>query len=183
MFPMVVQPLFAEASPPRLLLNGYGRENPLQISEKIMRSSQKNLMRRSGASFDQKQPDPLTFFLDRNLGKHIIADILREAGARVAVHDDHFPTDAKDNEWLPAVGKNGWVVLTKDKRIKDRGLELRALRNARVKAFVLTSGNLQGHDMAAIFVKALPAIQKYVNNNDPPFIARLTSQGKISPIK
>ena len=76
-------------------------------------------MRRSGASFDQKQPDPLTFFLDRNLGKHIIADILREAGARVAVHDDHFPTDAKDNEWLPAVGKNGWVVLTKDKRIKD----------------------------------------------------------------
>ena len=180
---MVVQPLFAEASPPRLLLNGYGRENPLQISEKIMPSSQKNLMRRSGASFDQKQPDPLTFFLDRNLGKHIIADILREAGALVEVHDDHFPAGAKDNEWLAAVGEKGWVVLTKDQRIRYRGLELKALEEAQVKAFVLTSGNLQGHDMAAIFVKALPAMQKYVINNDPPFIARLTSQGKVSPIK
>ena len=96
-------------------------------------------MRRSGASFDQKQPDPLTFFLDRNLGKHIIADILREAGALVEVHDDHFPAGAKDNEWLPAVGEKGWVVLTKDQRIRYRGLELKALEEAQVKAFVLTS--------------------------------------------
>lgn len=96
-------------------------------------------MRRSGANFGQKQPDPLTFFIDRNLGKHTIADILRKAGALVEVHDDHFPPNAPDHEWLPVVGEKGWVVLTKDKRIRYRGLELKALEDARVKAFVLVS--------------------------------------------
>lgn len=140
-------------------------------------------MRRSDASFAPKQPDPLTFFLDRNLGKHVIANTLREAGARVEIHDDHFPIGAKDHDWLPAVGKKGWVVLTKDQRIRHRGLELKALRDAQVRAFVLTTGNLQGHDMAAIFVKALPAMQRFVRKTNPPFIARLTKPGKITLIR
>ncbi len=140
-------------------------------------------MRRSDASFDQKQPDLLTFFLDWNLGKHVIANTLREAGARVEIHDDHFPVGAQDNEWLPAVGKKGWVVLTKDQRIRHRGLELKALMDARVKAFVLTTGNLRGLEMAAIFVKALPAIQRCVHKNDHPFIARISKQGQVTLIQ
>lgn len=139
-------------------------------------------MRRSGANFGQKQPDPLTFFIDRNLGKHTIADILRKADALVEVHDDHFPPNAPDHEWLPVVGEKGWVVLTKDKRIRYRGLELKALEEARVKAFVLTRGNLKGDDMATIFVKALPAMQRFANDHHDPFIARITSQGKVSLI-
>ena len=46
----------------------------------------------------------LVFFVDRSLGKHIVAQALRAAGARVEVHDDHFPQDATDVEWLTCAG-------------------------------------------------------------------------------
>jgi hypothetical protein len=41
-----------------------------------------------------KRPDPV-FFLDRSLGKNRVATALRQAGATVHIHDDHFPPDAK----------------------------------------------------------------------------------------
>jgi len=65
--------------------------------------------------------DPLIFFLDRSLGKHIVADALRQAGAEVQLHDDYFSQDARDEEWLQEVGRRGWIVLTKDDRIRCRG--------------------------------------------------------------
>jgi hypothetical protein len=34
--------------------------------------------------------EELTFFVDRALGKRHIPDMLRAAGCRVEVHDDHF---------------------------------------------------------------------------------------------
>lgn len=63
------------------------------------------LKKRSGANSSSKLPEPLVFFLDRSLGKKKIADALRQAGERVGVHDDHFPPDAKDVDWLSGVGK------------------------------------------------------------------------------
>ena len=60
------------------------------------------------------------------------------------MHDEYFPSDARDEEWLAEVGRRGWVVLTKDTRIRYRTTELAALMRSGVTAFVLTSGNLRG---------------------------------------
>jgi predicted nuclease of predicted toxin-antitoxin system len=119
-------------------------------------------------------------FLDRNLGKKIIADALRQAGADVRVHDDYFSPTARDEEWLSEVGRRQWVVLTKDERICYREIERMALMNAGVRAFVLTAKNLQGSDMANIFVRALPAIQRFASMHTPPFIAKITRSRKVS---
>ena len=140
------------------------------------------MTRRSGASLEQKLPDPPTFFLDRNLGKYFIANALRQAGALVQVHDNHFSSNARDDEWLPKVGDKGWVVLTSDKRIRHRALELKALMDAKVRVFVLASGNLQGQEMAEVFVAALPAMKKFLEKHKGPFIARLTRRGDVSII-
>jgi predicted nuclease of predicted toxin-antitoxin system len=118
-------------------------------------------------------------FLDRNLGKKIIADALRQAGADVRVHDDHFSPNARDEEWLSEVGRRQWVVLTKDTRIRYREIERMALMNARVRAFVLTAKNLQGSEMANIFVRALPAIQRFATKHTPPSLRRLLEVGKF----
>ena len=115
------------------------------------------MKRRSGAS---SQPPELVFFLDRSLGKHKVAAALREASVRVEIHDDHFPPNAKDSDWLPVVGERGWVVLTKDDRIRYRRHEREALLDAGVRAFVLTNRNLTGDDMATLFAEALPKIRK-----------------------
>jgi uncharacterized protein with PIN domain len=61
--------------------------------------------------------EELTFFVDRALGKKYIPDILRAAGYRVEVHDDHFDKAASDVDWVPAVASRGWIILTKDEKI------------------------------------------------------------------
>ena len=43
---------------------------------------------------------------------------------------DTFGTGAQDVEWLPEVGARRWVLITKDKQIRRREIELRALRQA-----------------------------------------------------
>jgi predicted nuclease of predicted toxin-antitoxin system len=124
--------------------------------------------------------DSLIFFLDRSLGKHIVADALRQAGAEVELHDNHFPQDARDEEWLGAVGERGWIVLTRDDRIRYRFHERAALLQARVRVFVLVRRSLSGPAMAAAFVNALPAMRRFVARYQAPFIARVTQTGNVS---
>jgi len=71
-------------------------------------------------------------------------------------------------------------VLTKDTRIRYRTAELAALMRSGVTAFVLTSGNLRGAEMAEIFLKALPAIYRLMARYAPPFVASVTKSGSVS---
>ena len=133
----------------------------------------------SGANSPSKRPDPV-FFLDRSLGKNRVATALRQAGATLHIHDDHFPPNAKDEDWLAEAGQRGWIVLTKDHRIRYRHVERLALMKAGVAAFILTSGDLQGEEMAQIFVKALPRITRFLKNHAKPFIAKIAKDGSVS---
>lgn len=133
-------------------------------------------------NFRLKLPDPFVVFLDRSLGKQVIATALRTVGFQVEVHDDHFSTDAKDQEWLTEVGRKGWIVLTKDKRIKHRKVELAAVVAANATVFTLTAGSVQGSEMADIFVKAMPKIKAYVEAHTPPYIVGLSKSGLLSTI-
>ena len=135
--------------------------------------------KRSAANSKSKQLEPLVFFLDRSLGKEIIANALRAAGADLRIHDDLFAQDARDQDWLPEVGKQGWIVLTKDSHIKHRLVERTALLESGVRAFVLVSGNVTGPEMAAIFVKALPRMKRFAAKHAPPFIAKIHRDGSI----
>ncbi len=118
--------------------------------------------------------------MDRSLGKKVVAAALRQAGALVEIHDDHFPPGAPDEEWLHEAGRRAWVVLTKDRRIRYRAPALAAIRRSPVRMFVLTAGDLQGPDMAAIFVKALPRITRVSSREPAPFIAKITKTGAVS---
>jgi len=127
-----------------------------------------------------KPPSFFTFFLDRSLGRRKVANVLRGAGATVEIHDDHFSPDTRDEDWLQEVGRRGWIVLTKDSRIRYHTSERLALIKAGVAAFVLSGGNLRGDEMAEIFVKALPAMCRFARKNCPPFIARITKGGSVT---
>lgn len=127
-----------------------------------------------------RQLDQPTFFLDRSLGKELIARALRERNFAVEVHDAHFPPDARDEEWLSEVGKRGWIVLTKDRRFHNRVLEIAAIANSTVRVFKLTAANIQGPDMAEIFVKAIRKIQRLATGNPAPFIATVSKSGRVA---
>jgi len=129
--------------------------------------------RRSGTSSARHKPAP-SFFLDRCLDSRSLARALRDAGVEVQCHRDHFRHDTPDQDWLPAVGKHGWVVLTKDKHIRRNQLEREALIAAGVRAFVLTTGSLRGEEEAAVFVRHLQRMRNMVISTPAPFIAHVT---------
>ena len=131
----------------------------------------------SSPSKPPSQPPPL--FIDRSLGRHAIPDALRMQGVEVHVHDDDFPQDARDEEWLPEVGRRGWAVITKDAKIRYRLTEQAALIAGGVRAFILTRGDLTGPEMAGIVVAALPHIARFSARHEPPFIARIARSGRV----
>lgn len=129
-------------------------------------------------------PERLVFFVDRSLGRRIISDALRRVGEDVRIHDDLFPQNAADTVWLTEAGKQAWIVLTKDTRIRYRAIETAALRASKVRAFVLTAkGDLSGQEIADIFIKALPPIRRLCSKEPPPFIARVSREGNVSLVK
>jgi hypothetical protein len=130
-----------------------------------------------------KPPDGTVFFIDRSLGIDPIRTELVNVGLIVEIHDDHFARDEEDRVWLRKVGDRGWVVLTKDKRIRYRPLEAAALAASNVRVFVLTAGNLRGIDIAAVFVTALPRIFNLLRSVPGPFLASVSQSGRVRFIK
>lgn len=116
---------------------------------------------------------PLVWFVDRSLGKRV-RDALRDAGAVVVYLEDEHSDDASDQAWLEDVGAKGYVVLTKDKKIRQNQAERATLVRARVRAFFLTSGNLTGAEMAEILTSQLPAMTALAHATPPPFLATVT---------
>ncbi len=129
------------------------------------------------------QVEPFVVFVDRCLGNKRIVSALQEMGITVEIHDDHFAKDAKDTDWLPEVGKRGWVVLTKDSGISKRNLEKIAVVQAKVKMFVLASKSLSGADMAEAFRKAALPMQEFARDNVAPFIAKVYRDGRVEAWK
>ena len=55
----------------------------------------------------RKRPEKITFFVDRSLGSQIVPNALRQAGATVEIHDDHFSADEEDLVWLQEWTQSG----------------------------------------------------------------------------
>jgi predicted nuclease of predicted toxin-antitoxin system len=127
-----------------------------------------------------KPPDGTVFFIDRSLGVEPIRTELVKAGLVVEIHDDHFKRDEEDRIWLRTVGEQGWVVLTKDQRLRYRPLEIAALRGSRARVFVLTAGNLRGVEIAAVFLTTLPEIFRVLHSLPGPFVARVSRSGQVT---
>ena len=102
----------------------------------------------------------------------------------VEIHADHFDAQTPDAEWLPEVGHRGWVVLTRDRHILTRTLEVIALLRANTHAFVLKSrSELTGAEMAAAFKFAYRDMCHLIDKHEPPFLARVTATGHVAEIE
>ena len=93
------------------------------------------------------------------------------------VHKNHFADDEHDEKWLPEVAQRGWLILTRDKRIRYRPIEKQAMIASGAKAFVLVSPNLRGQEMADVVVRQLRKIARIARNTNPPFIAAVSRTG------
>ncbi|MFC5262539.1 hypothetical protein ACFPJ1_10535 [Kribbella qitaiheensis] len=102
-----------------------------------------------------RQPE---YFFDRSLGK-ASATRLRARGWTIHLIADFYTNDAADiadEEWIAEGCSRGWLLLTKDKKIRYRAKELSALDCGHL--FCLAAGNLGLDDMAERFVVAEQAM-------------------------
>lgn len=111
------------------------------------------------------------YFTDRDLG-NLLPNILRNAGMKVERHADHFAHDTPDTDWLQAAGRNGWYVLTHNRRIRYTPNELEAVMTHGVGMFVLI-GQATHQELAANVVRTATRIERFIKRHARPFIAKV----------
>jgi hypothetical protein len=117
------------------------------------------------------------------MGRRLAAALI-EAGAHAITHDSVFPEqDTRDEVWLARAGAQGWVVITKDKPTRKRPIAREAMLAAGVRTFIFSGGELNGVEMAASIVAALPRMRRMIAKTPPPFIARITASGDVTLIE
>jgi hypothetical protein len=124
----------------------------------------------------------LTFFLDHQIGRYIVAHALRKAGAHVEAHLDHFKADAPDIEWIPAVGIHDWVLITKDQNIRRNPLERAAYKAAKLRGFVVTGKDMGGKELAELLVRSLPGMTRRAAGRPGPLLFTISRGGTFSKL-
>ena len=90
-------------------------------------------MRRRG----QPAEPPPEFFLDRSLGRHIVADALRAVGLIVQTLHERYPETeefVEDEVWIREVTEAGLVILAKDDKIRRKPREQQAILDSGARA-------------------------------------------------
>lgn len=123
-------------------------------------------------------PPDLVLLLDRCMGAKAVPEALRSDGAQVVCHQDHFAPDSTDEEWLAEAGKRGWVVITKDRRIRSRSAEKEAIISSGVLAFLVVSANVGAAELADIVRRALPSIRQLAIDGKRGEMYQITRSGK-----
>ena len=124
----------------------------------------------------------LTFFLDHQIGRYVVAELLRAAGATVEVHLDHFNGDAPDTDWIPEVARRNWVLITKDKNIRRNPLERAAYVSAGLRGFVATGQDMSGVDLGDLLVRRLDGMLRRAYNRPGPLLFAISRNGVFSKL-
>lgn len=143
----------------------------------------KKKSQKRSASNSAAPPDTPVLFTDRCAWSNRLGDALTASNIAFIPHHQRFAPDCPDEDWLPVVGKSGWIVLTRDKNIRRKPNELRAFKENRVLAIVLSSGQASGADTADLVIRLYPKLMRKVKNAKPPAMFTVTLAGSISPVE
>lgn len=124
----------------------------------------------------------MEFFADRNLGRYDFPAILHEAGIVVHTHDDLFPQNARDVQWLPAVAARGWIVLSADRDILRDRFELASVMLSGAAMLCLMGGDAKTSDLARNFVNTFERITEFMAEHATPFVAKVYRPSPVSDI-
>ena len=121
-------------------------------------------------------------FIDRCISNKI-ATALKALRDDVRWLEDDFPPNAKDSDWLREVGTRGWLVITRDKKIRTRPGERQALLDNHVGAFCLTQkDNPKRWDIFKLVVGSLDEMEQIFADNERPFLYGVDRLGKFKRI-
>lgn len=118
----------------------------------------------------------MRFFVDNNLSEHL-------ANGMAAFHEDvvhlksYFREDENDEVWLADIGTKGWILITRDERVRHRPVELEALKNHDVGAFFLGGKNRSRCELIQQLVRHWPRLKELATRTRRPFAYRVPPSG------
>lgn len=87
-------------------------------------------------------------------------------------------TSSRDGEWLARCGREGWLAVTRDKKIRNRPAERRAVIANDVGLFVLAhTRNLSPWEQLQIMAAKIEQMETIFDEEEKPFIYTLTGAG------
>lgn len=119
-------------------------------------------------------------FIDRSIPRGV-ADALKAIGRDdVSWLEDLYAHNVKDEEWLPDAGANGWLVLSRDKKIMTRPGQRGLVIRHHVGMFVFN----QRHDPSKwdyfkLLGKCLDEMERLFAATERPFIFVVSREGVI----
>jgi hypothetical protein len=93
------------------------------------------------------------------------------------------PAGTSDAQWLATAGAEGWIVLMRDQRVRNRPLEIHALRDAKVGTFVLTAGQAAARDTSMVVIGKLAKMVNIARSELRPFLYTLGVTGALLRLK
>lgn len=137
--------------------------------------------RRSAPKQGSSNLSRLEIFCDRSLGRLKVPQRLRQLHPHVIAHDEVFAQDTDDDVWLEAAGRNGWVVLTRDDKIRYTAGARNKILDGGVRCFLLhPTTDMTGEEMAEVLAAALPKILRIVESSPSRgFIKGINRHGRI----
>lgn len=107
-------------------------------------------------------------------------EALETAGVGVRRPGRDVPFGAADEDWLMLAGRQGWIALLRDKRVRHREVERAAIQEARLAAFVFTGGQVTAAKVTEILIKRLDKMIKIAVSEPRPFMYTITAGGNMS---
>jgi hypothetical protein len=120
----------------------------------------------------------IRYFADENLLG--MAKVLASRGRADLVQPGHpqvpeVPYGCPDTEWVPVVARHGWIVLTRDRKIRSHPAEARAVREHGLRLVLLgAKRDLTPTDAAELFERQEERLTRLaVRLGRGPWIVRL----------
>jgi hypothetical protein len=122
----------------------------------------------------------VTYFFDNTFPPQRV-HILKILGVDAHHLQEDFPANTPDIDWLPEIGRKGWVVVTGDRRISKKPPERKALEEANVIAVFMAKGFTlkKRFDMVSSFIKWWPDIERAVAHVKPGTSLEVGVNGKV----
>jgi hypothetical protein len=105
---------------------------------------------------------PPEFFIDRSLGRHLLPDALRASGFVVHTMWDIYGPGAEqriaDVQWIAEGAAKGWILLSKDEKMRYRTIERTAIEETNARVFLLTNQQLPGQEQVGWFLNNMQRV-------------------------
>ncbi len=120
-------------------------------------------------------------FFDRSIPRGV-AEAVKQVREDACWLEDVFERGwIKDREWIPAIGAKGWLVVSKDKKIRTRPEERRAWRENNVGGFILNYKQpLNRWQILKLVASTLDEMEEKFAETPRPFMYLIDKNGRFT---